>query len=194
VVLALAAVVLVSLTLRQPSVVTYPPTPPAPKDVGAALVGPVLYTVDATSAETWRHFSFGLGSVVDSATQWDLAFRRYQIIVNGGPGYGGQGGVLDLGARSFDEVRAVPATGYVPNETRGDPRNPAIASWYEYGFFSHVLKPKPHVWAVRTAAGRYAKLEILGYYCTGGQPGCLTFRYVYQGNGTAQLAAGPGGR
>jgi hypothetical protein len=190
--LAVVAIVLVSLTLRQPSVVTYPPTPPAPKDVGGALVGPVLYTVDATSADAWRHFSFALGSVVDPGTEWDLAFRRYQIIANGGPGYGGQGGVLDLGTARLDEVRTVPATGYVANETRGDPRNPAIASWYEYGFFSHVLKPKPHVWAVRTAAGRYAKLEILGYYCAGGQPGCLTFRYVYQGNGTPDVAAARG--
>jgi hypothetical protein len=192
--LAVAAVVLVSLTLRQPSVVTFPATPPAPREVGSVLVGPVQYTVDATSADVWRYFSFGLGSVVDSATQWDLAFRRYQIIANGGPGYAGQGGVLDLGPVRFDEVRAVPATGYVPTETRGDPRNPAIASWYEYGFFSHVLQPKPRVWAVRTAAGRYAKLEILGYYCTGGQPGCLTFRYVYQGNGTPQLTPAPDGR
>ena len=190
--LAVVAVVLVSLTLRQPSVVTYAPTPPAPKEVGRALVGPVMYTVDATSAEVWRHFSFGVGSVVGAGSEWDLAFRRYQIIANGGPGHGGQAGILDLGTVRFDEVRTLPATGYVANETRGEPRNPAIASWYEYGFFSHVLKPKPHVWAVRTAAGRYAKLEILGYYCSGGQPGCLTFRYVYQGDGTPQLATTPG--
>ena len=186
--LVVVAAALVSLTLRQPKVATFPPTPPAPRDVGRALVGPVLYTVDATSADVWRHFSFALGSVVDASAEWDLAFRRYQIIANGGPGYAGQAGILDLGTVRFDEVRALPATGYQPNETRGDPRNPAIASWYEYGFFSHVLKPKPHVWAVRTASGRYAKLEILGYYCSSGQPGCLTFRYVYQGNGTPQLA------
>jgi hypothetical protein len=40
------------------------------------------------------------------------------------------------------------------------------------------------VWAVRAAAGRYAKIEIVGYYCPGPRPGCLTFRYVYQGNGS----------
>jgi len=32
---------LVGLTLRQPMVPTYAPTTPAPRDVGAALVGPV---------------------------------------------------------------------------------------------------------------------------------------------------------
>lgn len=186
------AAVLVALTLRQPKVPTFPPTPPAPKEAGSALVGPVVYTVDATNAEAWRYFSFALGSVVDASGEWDLAFRRYQIIANGGPGFAGQGGILDLGTVRFDEVRAVPATGYQPNETRGEPRNPAIASWYQYGFFSHVLKPKPHVWAVRTAAGRYVKLEILGYYCTGNQPGCLTFRYVYQGDGSREVAVADG--
>jgi hypothetical protein len=42
---------------------------------------------------------------------------------------------------------------------------------------------------VRTTDGRYAKLEILGYYCPGGQPGCLTFRYVFQGDGSPSVGA-----
>ena len=83
---------------------------------------------------------------------------------------------------------AVPAEGYVATERAGDPRNPAIASWYHYGFFSHVLTPKAHVWAVRTADGRYAKLEMVGYYCPDSRPGCPTFRYVYQGDGTTAVA------
>jgi hypothetical protein len=171
VVVAVAAA-LVALTLRAPEVPSFPPTPAAPKAAGAALVGPVLYTVDATAADVWRHFSFRLGSVVDGPA--DLAFRRYAIVA--GPG----GGILDLGEVGFEAVRTVPATGYQPNEGAADPRNPAIAAWYRYGFFSHVLSPKPRVWAVRTADGHYAKLEMVGYYCPGSTPGCPTFRYVYQ--------------
>jgi len=58
----------------------------SPRDAGRALVGPVLYTVDATDLEQWRYFSFHVGSVIEnpSARDWDLAFRRYQIIANGG--------------------------------------------------------------------------------------------------------------
>jgi hypothetical protein len=193
-VVVVVAVALVALTLRPRDVPTYAPTPPAPHDVGRALVGPTVYTVDATSGERWRRFSFRLGAVVDdpSATDWDLAFRRYQIIANGGPGYAGRAGIRDLGPVSFASVQTVPANGY--QETQGgrdgpDPRNPAIAGWYTYGFFSHVLDPKPHVWALRTADGRYAKLEILGYYCPGAQPGCLTFRYVFQGDGSPSVGA-----
>ncbi|MGH7419634.1 MAG: HmuY family protein, partial [Candidatus Rokuibacteriota bacterium] len=161
------------------AVPTYAPTSPAPRDLGRALVGPVLYTVDATAPEAWRRFSFRLGSVVeDGGHDWDMAFRRYAIIA--GPG----AGILDLGERRFDEVRTVPAEGYQANEGAAEPRNPAIAGWYHYGFFSHVLSPKPRVWAVRTADGRYAKLEMLGYYCPGSRPGCVTFRYAYRGDGS----------
>ena len=51
-----------------------------------------------------------------------------------------------------------------------------------------MLSPKPRVWAVRTTDGRYAKLEIIGYYCPGPNPGCLTMRYVYQGDGSTTVA------
>jgi hypothetical protein len=143
----------------------------------------VLYTVDATAPDAWRHFSLRLGSVVETggSPHWDLGFRRYAIVA--GPG----AGILDLGERRFDEVRTVPAAGYQANEGAAEPRNPAIAGWYHYGFFSHVLSPKPRVWAVRTSDGRYAKLEIVGYYCPGPQPGCVTFRYVYQGDGSTNV-------
>ena len=173
------AVTLVALTLRQPDVATYPVTAPAPRDAGRVLVGPILYTVDATQADAWRHFSFRLGAVVDGSG--DLAFKRYAVVA--GPG----AGVRDLGEARFEDVRAVPADGYQANEGAAEPRNPAIASWYHYGFFTHVLTPKPRVWAVRTAEGRYAKLEMIGYYCPGPQPGCVTFRYAYQGDGTTRV-------
>lgn len=57
------AATLVGLTLRQSDVPTSAPTPAAPKEAGRALVGPVLYTVDATAPDAWRQFSFRLGSV-----------------------------------------------------------------------------------------------------------------------------------
>jgi heme-binding HmuY-like protein len=184
------AAALVTLSLRQPDVPAYAPTPPAPREAGRALVGPVLYTVDASSPERWRYFSFRLGSVLEDAgpREWDLAFRRYQIIANGGAEFPGRAGIADLGTVAFAGVTMAPENGYQLTTGGPDPRNPAIAGWYEYGYFSHVLSPKPHVWAVRTADGRYAKLELVSYYCPRSQPGCVTFRYVYQGDGSRTLA------
>src|SRR5438552_2746201 len=88
--IVVATVTFVALTLRQPSVPTYAPTPPTPREAGAALVGPILYTVDATAPEAWQAFSFRLGSVID-AGQGDLAFRRYSIVAGLGAG------IRDLG-------------------------------------------------------------------------------------------------
>jgi hypothetical protein len=149
-------------------------------------------TVDATSGEAWRYFSFRRGAVVaePGPNDWDLAFRRFHIIANGGPGFTGAGGILDLGPVGFDGVRTVPPAGYAANALGPDPTNAAIARWYTYGFFSHLLMPKPHVWAVRTADGRFAKIEIVSYYCPGMLAGCLTFRYVYQGDGSTAVAPG----
>jgi len=185
-VIVAVAVTLVAFSLRQPEVPTYSPTLPSPRDAERALVGPVLYTVDATNPEQWHYFSFHVGSVIENAgaKDWDLAFRRYQIIANGGREFVGGAGIVDLGEVAFADVKTVPDAGYLATEGITDPRNPAIASWYSYSYFSHVLSPKPHVWAVRTADGRYAKIELVSYYCPRSQPGCLTFRYVYQGDGS----------
>ena len=194
-VVAIAAMVvvagaLVALSVLRPSVPTYAPTPPSPRDTGRALVGPVLHTVDATSAERWRYFSFRLGSVVDDAgaRDWDLAFRRDQVIANGGPRFSGDGGVVDLGPVAFADVKVAPEGGYQVTEGDADPRNPALAAWYSYSYFSHLLTPRRRVWAVRLADGRYAKIEFVSYYCPSQQPGCVTFRYVYQGDGSRNLA------
>src|SRR5947207_15820227 len=84
-VIVVATVTLVALTLRQPSVPTYAPTPPTPREAGAALVGPILYTVDATAPEAWQAFSFRLGSVI-VASPADLGLRPCSIF--GGPGSG----------------------------------------------------------------------------------------------------------
>src|SRR5262249_25250303 len=151
----------------------------APREAGRALVGPVLVTLDASSAESWRNFSFRLGAVVDGSG--DLAFKRYAIVA--GPG----APLPPLSGTGVGPGRAGPPHACMANEGAAEPRTPAIASWYQYGFFTHVLSPKPHVWAVRTADGRYAKLEMVGYYCPGPQPGCPTFRYVFQGDGTTRM-------
>ena len=177
------------VSLQEPKVAMYSPTAPSPRDVRGALVGPVLYTVDATRPEPWRYFAFRVGSVIEDPgpRDWDLAFRRYEIIANGGPTFMGAGGVADLGEVAFADVKAVPEGGYQATEGGADPRNPALARWYSYGYFSHLLRPKPRVWAVRTADGRYAKLELVSYYCPRSQPGCVTFRYVYQGDGSRNV-------
>lgn len=182
-------VLLVAMSIRRPEPPGFAPTAVQERTAANSLVGPELVTVDASDAARWQFFSFAHGSVVDNPDPlgWDVAFRRFQIIVNGGAGFAGRGGVADLGAVPFDSVLAVPAAGYVGTVARSDSVNAALHRWYEYSFTSHLLTPKPRVYAVRTADGRYAKLEFAGYYCPGAAPGCVTFRYTYQGAGGTDM-------
>jgi len=104
-----SAMTLVALTLRQPNLPSYAPTRPAPRDSGHTLVGSVLYTVDATSSEQWRYFSFHLGSVIENAgpKDWDLAFRRHQVIANGGAEFAGSGGFARDVQRDIVQLLAI---------------------------------------------------------------------------------------
>ena len=183
VLIMVCAVVFIWTSLKRPEVPTFTPTVAAAAEVGTEQDARTM-TVDASDSEVWRFFDFSRGSVVEAPgeEEWDIAFRRFQIIANGGRGMEGQAGATSLEDMTFESVSSVPETGYVMAE-RNDSVNAVLEDWYNYSFTSHLLEPKPIVYAIRTADGRYAKLEILGYYCVGVLPGCTTFRYVYQGGG-----------
>lgn len=189
-----AAVAMIAFSLRRPSIAEYSPSPADVSPAGESLVGPRTYTVDASSPEVWRFFDFSAGSLVENPgpTEWDLGFRRFHVVANGGEGFAGRGGVVNLGPVPFDSVEAVPREGYVPSEAGNDTTNAATDGWYDYSFTSHLLSPRPRTYALRTADGRYAKLRILSYYCPEARPGCVTFRYVYQGDGSVRVEAGDG--
>ncbi len=190
--LVIAAVIFVVATLQQSTPLTwYPVSVSDPKEVGDQLIGPSEFTVDAR-VEGFAYFDFSTGSVVESPDPlgWDLAFQRYAILANGGPDFAGQGGILDLGIISLDSLSTVPTTGYAVNTPGSEVTNAATTRWYEYSWSSHVLSPKPTVFAVRTADGRYAVFQILSYYCPAAQAGCMTIRYRYQGAGGTVFAAG----
>lgn len=174
-------------------------TPPHPLEVGDRLVGPVLYTLDARAPERWTFVDFSRGAAVEVPHQfsvdWDLAFQRHKILANGGAtNPKGRGAILNLGEVAFEEVHEAPAEGYVEDTIAAitpdsiSTENLAVKAWYHYNFFTHILRPKPNVYVIRTADGKYAKLRIVSYYCDGGQAsGCFTIEYVYQGDGSRRF-------
>ncbi|HET7790194.1 MAG TPA: HmuY family protein [Gemmatimonadales bacterium] len=162
----------------------YPPfalSVPRPLPAGDSLAGPATYTLDASSTDRWRYFSFGEGSEVSTPASWDVAFRRFHLIAGDG------GGIEDLGEVPFDSVRQAPDSGYLANVAADDTTNPGVGKWYDYSMISHLLTSRHHVYAIRTAGGKYAKLELLAYYCKEVGTACITFRYAYQGNGSRLL-------
>ncbi len=149
--------------------------------------GVVQYTVDARSRRDWVYFSFEQGAVIAAsrdATDWDLAFRRTDILTNGGEtNPRGDGGAIDLG-KIPPTGAAVPLDGYasdVAHEDRGL-ENPALHNWYRYNWTTHIITSKEHAYALRTAAGEVVLLTFVSYYCDDGSPGCVTFRFMLPGN------------
>ena len=182
--LLVAALLIGSFTTPEfpPYALTVPAVLPGRGTVGDSLVGPSTYTLDASAGDAWRRFAFARNAVVDSGS-WDIAFRRHHVIAAPGAG------IADLGAVPFDSVRDVPAEGggYAPTEFGRDTVNPGIGKWYAYSMLSHLLTSKRHVYAVRGADGRYAKLEILAYYCRDVGAACYTVHYAFQGDGSRRV-------
>ncbi|HEV2749009.1 MAG TPA: HmuY family protein [Gemmatimonadales bacterium] len=168
-------------SLARPEFPPFTLTPPRPAAVGDSLIGPATYTVDASATERWRTFDFGRNAAVDSGP-WDIAFRRFHLIT--APG----GGIIDLGSVPFDSVRQLPVSGYLPNTDASDTTNPSVGKWYSYSMLSHLLTTKHHVYGIRTPRAKYAKLELLAYYCKDAGTACVTFRYAYQGDGSRRVA------
>tara|TARA_Y100000588_G_C14193896_1_gene899283 strand:+ start:648 stop:1277 length:630 start_codon:yes stop_codon:yes gene_type:complete len=145
-------------------------------------------------------FDFDTGMETDNETDWDIAFRATDIIVNGGTSMG----TTDEPTRSGD-AGAYIATGTMADVTEVDVNlftqdsesGYAIISgsgngWYTYaGPPTYLITPTPgRILVFKTADGKYAKVEILSYYegapenpdAFVDQSRYYTFNYVYQPN------------
>ena len=146
--------------------------------------GVVQYTVDARSRKDWVYFSFQQGAAVAASpdsTDWDLAFRRTDLLTNGGDTNSrAQGGAVDLQQVPLADA-VVPDGGYLTDTTHEDRglENPALHRWYKYNWTTHIITSKEHTYALRTATGEVVLLTFASYYCDDGSSGCITFRYVH---------------
>lgn len=140
----------------------------------------------------------------DSATnKWDLAFRGTTVLTNSGtsgPGNGGAyiyvGTFADLGQVSADSSFRVD-NGSASLAIRSGSGN----GWYNYNGATQIVTPIPgRVLVIRTATGKYAKVEILNYYKGGitipanasdeeklKKQRYYTFRYIFQPNGSVKF-------
>lgn len=151
-----------------------------------------------TSGNHYAFFSLERNEAVavsDSATsKWDIAFRSTSIITNSGTSGPGAGGAFVQKATSFDNFKTIStdsvfrvdaATSFAVTAGSGN-------GWYNYDFATNIISPIPgNVIVVRTATGKYAKVEILSYYKDApASPSATdasryyTIRFVYQPNGT----------
>ncbi|MBI4502589.1 MAG: HmuY family protein [Gemmatimonadetes bacterium] len=179
-------VVLLAPTAIKARVLTFNPTPPVTREAVAGGTVSDTLTIDAGDEHRWRFVDLDRGGVVEppDTAGWDLALRRFHLIPSGE--------ISNLGPVPFDSVNAAPESGYVASRFSRDTSNAATDHWYTYSYFSHLLTSKSDVYVLRTREGRYAKLQILSYYCPGPTPGCVTLRYFYQGGGGRALGSAIG--
>jgi hypothetical protein len=159
---------LVGDSLATHAVPAYAPRPRTPAT--AAHPGVDTVTIDARDPERWQFFAFALGTVpLPDTAGWDIAVRRFHVMV------AGEAAAID--SVPFEALHSPPSSGYVATTFDRDTVNTAIARWYRYSMFSHLLRPKNRIYVIRSRSGRVTKLEFLSYYCPGPEPACVTFRY-----------------
>ncbi|MEN8376604.1 MAG: HmuY family protein [Gemmatimonadota bacterium] len=189
--LVLIGVLLISSLVR-PEVTSYAPSPPADRDEPEGFAGPDTLTIDARAGEGWVGLDIArrrVGAVEDMAGAWDVAAQRHRLAVNGGAEFAGGAGVL-FSESPFDSLFEAAERGYSASlvTPSGDTVSAVLDEWYAYHFLSHLLEPESGTFVIRTAAGKYAKLRVLGYYCPGAEPGCVTVEFAYQGDGSRRLS------
>ena len=173
---------------------------PADTIVGFSPIGQPL------GAGKFTFYSFETNSIVPSSdsnsTKWDIAMRGTTIITNNGTSGPGKGGAF-VYVGTYDDLTLVPA-----DSTFKIDAAPSYAittgsnkGWYLYTPQTNLVTPIPgRVLVIKTATGRYAKVEITNYYKGGTTPPAsasdaiktfsqryYTFRFTYQADGTTSF-------
>jgi hypothetical protein len=174
------------------------------KDLAADTVTGLGLDGRPQSAGTTTYYSLVDNKVIAStdaaSTKWDIAFSSTKILINGGtsgPGIGSAFVYVGL----FDALKTIPAD----SNFKTDNANAASfaiplgsgKAWYTYDGLTTLVSPiAGRVLVIRTATGKFAKIEILNYYKGGVtlpatasvndklfKQRYYTFRYAYQPNG-----------
>ena len=162
----------------------------------------------AGDSTDWVYFSFATGAEVQGVTEanrmtrsdWDIAFNRFNMRTNSGRSGSGKGGAVETNKTSFADVNEAPADGYVTDVeiTISGYSNGAVHDVKSTGnvALSKAIRftgPPPtytfndHVFVVRTADGKYAKVIFESFHNAAKKSGYITFRYAYQPDGNRNL-------
>jgi len=127
-------------------------------------------TIDTSNRNKWIPLNLGAGRITAGQETPDLTFRRYVAQV--------PLGAMDLGPVTLEEAALDGNPEWVKDEfVDGELQNEAISKWYSYSYWTHLLTPKQHTYAVKLKNGQVAFLNFVSYYCVPEGSGCLTIRY-----------------
>ncbi|MEI7959909.1 MAG: HmuY family protein [Chitinophagaceae bacterium] len=201
--IAIASISMIACTKNQDTAIA-PLTATIVKDLAADTVLGLASNGMPYSAGKYTFYSVEKNAIVpntDSAsTKWDIAFVSTKILINGGTSGTGMGGAF-VYTGLFDDLKTIPTDSVF--KTDNAPASYAIPygsgkGWYTYDQATSLVTPLAgRVLVIKTASGKYAKLEIINYYKGGvtlpvtasdadklTKQRYYTFRFIFQSNGT----------
>ena len=163
--------------------------------------------IKATNASGWVYYKLSSKSAVaipspTTSTNWDLAFKRYRIKLNGGVSGPGSASLLTVsGLSSFDSANQANSGTYLKDQNfspsytttttsachTNDGINYAFLNdftesanncWFTYSLSTHTLSPKDQYYFFTDAGGSYYKLKITNYYSESGSSGYISFHWA----------------
>ena len=147
--------------------------------------------IDATNMTNWQYFSLAKGTVVTVTTPendltWDIAFKGYYVKLNGGVNGKGKGEALKTESKDFDTVKETIKVGFEKDKEvsfsnrDGSTIKEKISPVLTGGFGSTtgtinlnpanmkewggVYAPNKWVYIIKTADGKYAKVQVIDFY------------------------------
>ncbi len=154
--------------------------------------------VNGASYDEYGYFSFATRDTVSGGTpkllanDWDIAFRREAIMLNGGSSADNGGDVegADLGVVDFDAVTIDDTAGV---SWTSDAVDYFIDEWWEYNPDTHVLTFSQYVYSMVDAGGHnYLKFRVDSLVGAGSSPqmGTVYITYFYQTEADSRSLAG----
>ena len=148
--------------------------------------------VDATSRDDWIRLSLTAG-VVGADAQWDLAFRRFAIRLNGGGSGTGTAVGQFLADAEFADASQAPDDAWLSDGSSASEL--VFSDWYSYNGETHQLTPYAGYWLVRAGSGQsFYALQILSYYNEAGDSAVysLQWKEIDAPASLPELASGTG--
>lgn len=150
-------------------------------------------TIDASDEALWVYLDLETAKEVEvtspsTSQAWDLGFRRFRAIINGGSNGSGGVEVARLGKIAFDAITSAPRDGYLVDAVDGDDEgeidDDAIhvgptseTGPWAYNPEMHTLSSSEEVFVVKSVEGNFFLLAFAEYYDENGVSGKVQMRF-----------------
>ena len=152
--------------------------------------------IDSTADESWVYFDLetylenpeslesSLSADLESVSGWDIAFKRYQIMSNGGVSGSGEVEIAIIKDQDYESVEQAPSADYqvdAEDSEADEDANPDYVfnqadAWYSYDISTHTLKTKEYVYVIKSTQENYFKVSVDDYYNEVGDSGYIKMR------------------